>query len=88
VKELVEYIAKSIVDNPDQVTVREMPQGDRLVIHLSVAPADMGKIIGKQGRVAEAIRALLKVAATRQGSRVRMEISEGTEPGSVLDIQA
>ena len=77
-KELVEYIAKSIVDNPDQVTVRENPQGDRVVVQLMVATADMGKIIGKQGKVAEAIRALLKVAAVKHGTRVRLEISDGT----------
>jgi len=79
VKELVEYIAKSIVEYPGEVRVGEFPQGDRVVVKLTVAPADMGKIIGKQGKVAQSIRALLKVAAVKEGTRARLEISDGTE---------
>ncbi|MCK5429574.1 MAG: KH domain-containing protein [Anaerolineales bacterium] len=72
-KELVEYIAKSIVDEPDEVTVTE-GYGDGVVLTLHVAPDDMGKVIGKQGRIASAIRALLKVAAIKQGSRITLNI--------------
>jgi uncharacterized protein len=68
-KELIEYIARAIVDNPDEVEVREEEQGDSVVYYLTVADADMGKVIGKQGRIANAMRALLKVAATRRGLR-------------------
>jgi len=72
-KELVEYIAKSIVDEPDEVTVTE-GYGDGVVLTLHVAPDDMGKVIGKQGRIASAMRALLKVAAIKQGSRITLNI--------------
>lgn len=72
-KELVEYIAKSIVDEPDEVSVTE-GFGDGVVLTLHVAPDDMGKVIGKQGRIASAIRALLKVAAIKQGIRVTLNI--------------
>ncbi len=73
-KDLVEYIAKSIVSAPDDVKVTEETVEDRLVIKLEVAADDKGRVIGKQGRVAEAIRTLLRVAATKQGIRVRLEI--------------
>jgi len=73
-KELIEYIAKSIVDNPEEVVVTEVLEGDRHVLRLHVAPDDMGRVIGKQGRIAEAIRALLKVAAIRKGTRAVLEI--------------
>jgi predicted RNA-binding protein YlqC (UPF0109 family) len=72
-KELVEYIAKSIVDEPDEVTVSE-GYGDGIVLTLHVAPDDMGKVIGKQGRIATAIRSLLKVAAIKKGVRVTLNI--------------
>ncbi len=76
-KELIEYIAKAIVDNPDEVSVREEEEGDTLVYFLEVAEPDMGKVIGKQGRIANAMRALLKVAAARQGvRRAILEIGE------------
>ena len=68
-KELIEYIAVAIVDNPDEVRVREEEEGDTLVYYLEVAEPDMGKVIGKQGRIANAMRALLKVAAARRGVR-------------------
>lgn len=73
-KELVEYIAKSIVSAPNDVKVTEETVEDRLVIKLEVAADDKGRVIGKQGRVAEAMRTLLRVAATKQGIRVRLEI--------------
>jgi len=73
-KELVEYIAKSIVSTPDDVKVTEETDEDRVVIKLEVADDDKGRVIGRQGRVAEAIRTLLRVAATKEGVRVRLEI--------------
>ncbi len=73
-KELVEYIAKSIVSAPNDVKVTEETVEDRLVIKLEVAADDKGRVIGKQGRVAEAMRTLLRVAATKEGIRVRLEI--------------
>ncbi len=73
-KELIEYMAKALVDDPDQVRVREIVGGTSVIYELSVAPEDMGRIIGKQGRVANAMRILLKAAATRQGKRAILEI--------------
>ena len=73
-KELVEYIAKSIVSTPDEVKVTEETEEDRVVIKLEVADDDKGRVIGRQGRVAEAMRTLLRVAATKEGIRVRLEI--------------
>lgn len=73
-KELVEYIAKSIVSAPNDVKVTEETEENRVVIKLEVAADDKGRVIGKQGRVAEAIRTLLRVAATKEGIRVRLEI--------------
>lgn len=76
-KELIEYIARAIVDNPDEVNVREEEQGDTVIYYLEVAESDMGKVIGKQGRIANAMRALLKVAAARRGvRRASLEIGE------------
>ncbi len=73
-KELVEYIAKSLVDNPEAVDVTEV-DGDRsIVLELRVAPEDMGKVIGKQGRIAKAIRTVTKAVATREGKKVIVEI--------------
>jgi predicted RNA-binding protein YlqC (UPF0109 family) len=66
-KDLVEFMAKSLVDSPEEVEVTEERDGDRLVLHLQVAEPDMGKVIGKQGRIAQAMRTLLKVAAVRRG---------------------
>ncbi|MFH1485525.1 MAG: KH domain-containing protein [Chloroflexota bacterium] len=73
-KELVEYIAKSVVDNPDSVVVSEVNRGERTVVRLQVAPDDMGKVIGRQGRIAQAMRSLLKVAAVKEGARAMLEI--------------
>lgn len=75
-KELVEYLARSLVDEPDAVEVEEEPDGDRVIYHLYVADNDMGKVIGKQGRIANAMRDLLKVAAARAGTRVSLEIGD------------
>ncbi len=73
-KELVEYIAKALVTDPSQVRVEEEDKGDTIVLHLYVAPEDMGRVIGRGGRVANAMRTLLRVAATRQGKRVTLDI--------------
>jgi predicted RNA-binding protein YlqC (UPF0109 family) len=73
-KELIEFMARAIVDDPDSVVVTEENDGDQIVFHLKVAEADMGRVIGKQGRIANAMRTLLKVAAIRQGARAILEI--------------
>lgn len=73
-KELIEYIARSIASNPEQVTVTEVSEDGRVVLRLEVAPEDKGKIIGRQGRVAEAMRVLLRVAAIKAGTRAVLEI--------------
>ncbi|MCX7883538.1 MAG: KH domain-containing protein [Caloramator sp.] len=73
-KELVELIAKSLVDNPDAVRVSEIAGEQSVIIELRVAPEDMGKVIGKQGRIAKAIRTVVKAAATKQNKRVVVEI--------------
>lgn len=73
-KELVEYIAKSLVTMPDAVVVTEEKGEEGVVLKLQVAPEDRGRVIGKQGRVAQAMRTLLRVAAVRAGTRVQLEI--------------
>ena len=73
-KELVEYIAKSIVDAPDSVQVEEETNEDGLTLKLQVADEDKGRVIGKQGRIAEAIRTLLRVKAAKASTKVRLEI--------------
>ncbi|HMM70181.1 MAG TPA: KH domain-containing protein [Gudongella oleilytica] len=72
--ELVEFIAKSLVDNPDMVSVNEVEGSQSIIIELKVAPEDMGKIIGKQGRIAKAIRTVVKAAAIKDNKRVVVEI--------------
>ena len=75
-KDLVEFMARSIVEDPDAVEVSEEPGEDgRVIIRLQVAGDDKGKIIGRQGRVAEAMRTLLRVAAIKGGTRASLEIS-------------
>jgi hypothetical protein len=74
VKELVEYIAKSLVDDPDAVEVTEIPGTASVIIELKVSPEDMGRVIGRDGKVANAIRVLLRVAAAKAGKRVTLEI--------------
>ena len=73
-KELVEVIAKSLVDNPDEVVVTEKDTGKALVLELKVASSDMGKVIGKQGRIAKAIRSVVKVAASKEDNKVIVDI--------------
>ncbi len=73
-KDLVEYIAKSLVDDPSQVQVHEIAGSGSLIIELRVAPEDMGRIIGKDGRVINAIRTLLRASGARQGKRVTLEV--------------
>lgn len=73
-KDLVYVIAKSLVDHPDQVVVTEREDEKSLVIELSVAPEDMGKVIGKQGRIAKAIRTVVKAAATKDDNKVVVDI--------------
>lgn len=73
-KELVEFIAKSLVDKPEEVTVNEVEGERSIIIELKVDPEDMGKIIGKQGRIAKAIRTVVKAAATKDNKRVVVEI--------------
>jgi len=74
VKELVEIIAKSLVDYPDEVLVVEKDNEKTLVLELHVAQADMGKVIGKQGRIAKAIRSVVKAAATKEDKKVIVDI--------------
>ncbi|MCH5281182.1 MAG: KH domain-containing protein [Lachnospiraceae bacterium] len=73
-KELVEVIAKALVDNPDEVVVTEKEEGKHITIELHVAPTDMGKVIGKQGRIAKAIRSVVKAASLGDNKRVDVEI--------------
>ena len=73
-KELVEVIAKALVENPGDVVVTETVDGDEVVMELSVAPSDMGKVIGKQGRIAKAIRSVVKAAASREEKKVDLKI--------------
>lgn len=73
-KDLVEVIAKALVKNPEQVNVSEMPDGNGTVYELRVAQEDMGKVIGKQGRIAKALRTVVKAAATRENKKVTVEI--------------
>ena len=75
-KKLVEFLARSIVDEPDAVEVAEEADGDYIVFRLYVADDDMGKVIGRQGRIANAMRSLLKVAAIREGTYVSLEIGD------------
>lgn len=73
-KDLVEYIVKAIVAEPDAVKITEENSDEGLLIKLEVAPDDKGRVIGRQGRVAQAIRTLLRVKAAREETRVRLEI--------------
>ena len=73
-KELVEVIAKSLVEHPDEVVVTETENEKSIVVELRVAPSDMGKVIGKQGRIAKAIRSVVKAASSKDNTRVDVEI--------------
>ena len=72
--ELIKYIAEYLVDDPTQVSVQQSQEGDLTVIELSVAPEDMGKVIGKQGRIAKAIRTVLKAASVKEDKKYSLEI--------------
>lgn len=73
-KELVEILAKALVDQPEKVAVEMFRRDNSYVIELKVAPEDMGKVIGKQGKIAKAIRTVVKAAATKQNKKVVVEI--------------
>jgi predicted RNA-binding protein YlqC (UPF0109 family) len=73
-KELVEVIAKALVDHPDEVVVTEKKEGKNIRIQLHVSPSDMGKVIGKQGRIAKAIRSVVKAASSKEDLRVDVDI--------------
>lgn len=73
-KDLVEVIAKALVDNPDQVVVTQEERDKTIDVDLKVAPSDMGKVIGKQGRIAKAIRTVVKAASTKDNKRVNVTI--------------
>ena len=73
-KELLLYIAKNLVDDPDQVTVTESESEDGKILQLHVAPGDMGKVIGRQGRIAKEIRTVVKTVAPRTGEKVTVDI--------------
>ena len=73
-RELIEYVAKALAHNPDVVRVTEVEEEGSFIIQLEVDPEDKGRIIGKQGRVAEAMRVILRVAAVKHGTRVTLQI--------------
>ena len=73
-KELIEYMAKALVDDPSQVYVEETVRARQIVYQVHVAPDDMGRVIGKGGRVADAMRSLLRVAAIRKGKQAVLKI--------------
>ena len=73
-KDLLEYLAKSLVDKPDEVEVSQIEGERSVILELRVSPDDMGKVIGKQGRIAQALRTIVKAAAIKDGKRVMIEI--------------
>ena len=75
-EELVRFIAKNLVDEPDSVKVESREEGDTVVISLSVAQSDMGKVIGRQGRIAKAIRTVVKAASVREDKKYMVDIVE------------
>jgi predicted RNA-binding protein YlqC (UPF0109 family) len=75
-KELVEYMAQALVDDPSQVSVTEVTTGPDLILELRVGPGDMGRVIGRQGRVVNAMRALVQMCAARDARRAQLEIVE------------
>lgn len=78
-KEFVEYVVKGLVDHPDEVHVSAVDGSNETILELSVASQDMGRIIGKSGRVINAVRALVQVAAARQGQQVKLELLEADD---------
>lgn len=75
-KELVEVIAKALVEHPEEVVVTEAEEDDEIKVDLKVAPSDMGKVIGRKGRIAKAIRSVVKAASTKTEKKVSLEISQ------------
>lgn len=73
-KELLTYIAQNLVDSPDEVRVEEIPSGNETIMELHVAAGDMGKVIGRQGRIAKEIRTLMRSVAQHKGQRITVEI--------------
>ena len=73
-REMIEYIARALASNPDAVSVTEEDDGERIFLHLSVDDQDKGKVIGRDGRVAQSMRSLLRVAAVKSDTRVSLEI--------------
>lgn len=73
-KEVVEVLARALVDHPEEIVVTEKTEGKTTIIELHVAPSDMGKVIGKQGRIAKAIRTVVKAASSKDNTRVDVEI--------------
>ena len=78
-KEFLEYVARSLVDKPDSVVVEVEDEGDETILTLAVDQEDMGRVIGRDGRIANAIRSLLRVMATRDGRHVELEIVSDDE---------
>lgn len=78
-KDLVEYVVKALVDNPDEIRVVEVPGKALTIIELQVAAADMGRIIGKGGRVIDSVRTVVQIRAAREGRRVGLELLEADE---------
>lgn len=75
-KDLVEVLARALVDHPEEVSVTETENEGEIILELKVAPDDMGKVIGKQGRIAKAIRAMVKAAASKTNKKVVVEIGQ------------
>lgn len=75
-KDLVEVLARALVDHPEEVNVTETERDGEIILELKVAPEDMGKVIGKQGRIAKAIRAMVKAAASKTNKKVVVEIGQ------------
>jgi uncharacterized protein len=74
--ELLDYLARQLVDEPEAVRVEELDEPDALVLRLHVAEADLGKVIGRQGRIARALRTIVRAASAREGRRVVLEIAD------------
>ena len=75
-KELLEFLARSLVDNPEQVRVEETETSDGVLLRLTVAKEDVGKVIGKQGRIARALRTVVKASAVKDGKQAAVEIAD------------
>lgn len=81
-KELVEYIVRALVDNPDQISVKETVGETVTILEIRTAPEDVGKVIGREGRIANSIRAITKAAAAKQNKKVSVEIlTDDEKPG-------